>query len=141
MNKLILFLVSGILAFGAVACQDNTNKTSEAPGTTSETAAPAKEASQKTAITGSADKTGTTVKKGTTENAGGGVKTIVKNKLEEKFPGSKLEVEEKAGVLTIKGTVPSQAELKKIEPAVKEYKLQGVKSVKVEAKVASTKPQ
>ncbi|MBW4669838.1 MAG: BON domain-containing protein [Cyanomargarita calcarea GSE-NOS-MK-12-04C] len=137
MKKLILFLVSGILAFGAVACQDNTNKTSEAPGTTNEATAPVKEASQKT----ESSKTGTAVKKGATENAAGGVKTIVKKKLEEKFPGSKLEVEEKAGVLTIKGTVPSQADLKKIEPAVKEYKLQGVKSVKVEAKVASTKPQ
>jgi hyperosmotically inducible periplasmic protein len=138
MKKVILFIVSGVLAFGAVACQDNANKTAEAPGT-NETAAPAKEASQKT----ESSKTGipgTTVKSAT-ENATGGVKTIVKNKLEEKFPGSKLEVEEKAGVLTIKGTVPSQADLKKIEPAVKEYKLQGVKTVKVEAKVASKKPQ
>ena len=138
MKKLILFLVSGILAFSAVACQDNTNKTSEVPGT-NETTAPVKEASQKTESS-KTPITGTAVK-GVTENANGGVKTIVKKKLEEKFPGSKLEVEEKAGVLTIKGTVPSQADLKKIEPAVKEYKLQGVKSVKVEAKVASTKPQ
>jgi hyperosmotically inducible periplasmic protein len=139
MKKVILFLVSGVLAFGAVACQDNANKTAEAPGT-NETAVPAKEASQKT----ESSKTGipgTTVVKSATENATGGVKSIVKNKLEEKFPGSKLEVEEKAGVLTIKGTVPSQADLKKIEPAVKEYKLQGVKTVKVEAKVASKKPQ
>ncbi len=138
MKKVILFLVSGVLAFGAVACQDNANKTAEAPGT-NETAAPAKEASQKT----ESSKTGipgTTVKSAT-ENATGEVKSIVKSKLEEKFPGSKLEVEEKAGVLTIKGTVPSQADLKKIEPAVKEYKLQGVKTVKVEAKVASKKPQ
>jgi hyperosmotically inducible periplasmic protein len=153
MKKIIPFLVSGILMVGAVACQQDASKTSDA-GTTNEAPAnTAKEATSKTAdnaktaITDTATKA-TDAAKTTTggaktalTNATGGVKTIVKNRLEEKFPGSKLSVEEKEGVLTVKGTVPDQATLKKIEPAVKEYKFQGVKTVKVEATVAGNKAQ
>jgi hyperosmotically inducible periplasmic protein len=145
MKKIIPFLVSGILMVGAVACQQDASKTSDAGTTNEAPATTAKEATSKTA-TDTATKT-TNAAKGTADGAktavtgAGGVKTIVKNRLEEKFPGSKLSVEEKEGVLTVKGTVPDQATLKKIEPAVKEYKFQGVKTVKVEATVAGKKAQ
>lgn len=145
MKKIIPFLVSGILMVGAVACQQDASKTSDAGTTNEAPATTAKEATSKTA-TDTATKA-TNAAKGTADGAktaatgAGGVKTIVKNRLEEKFPGSKLSVEEKEGVLTVKGTVPDQATLKKIEPAVKEYKFQGVKSVKVEATVAGKKAQ
>jgi hyperosmotically inducible periplasmic protein len=148
MKKFIPLLLSGILAVGAVACQD-ASKTSDTGSSTDTAANTAKEAASntqtaakktaegaKTAATGTADKVGTAVK-----GSANGAKTIVKNNLEKKFPGSKLNVEEKDGVLTVKGTVPDEATLKKIEPAVKEYKFEGIKTVKVEAKVAEKKVQ
>jgi hypothetical protein len=145
MKKIIPFLVSGILMVGAVACQQDASKTSDA-GTTNE--APATTAQEATSTTADNATKGTNAAKTTTDgaktastNAGGGVKTIVKNRLEEKFPGSKLSVEEKDGTLTVKGTVPDEATLNKIEPAVKEYKFEGVKNVKVEATVAGKKAQ
>jgi hyperosmotically inducible periplasmic protein len=159
MKKFIPLLISGILVVGAVGCQD-ASKTSDAGSSTTDTAVnKAKEAASttqtaaknaadgaKTAVTGTVDKAGTAVKGAATgaktalNNAASGAKTIVKNNLEKKFPGSKLDVEEKDGVLTVKGTVPDEATLKKIEPAVKEYKFEGIKTVKVEAKVAEKKP-
>lgn len=170
MKKLIPFLVSGILVVGAVGCQqgannaDSTGADSEAPANAVKDAANKTETAVKDAagkvkdtttdaanqtgdaVKGAADKTATAVKgatdgaKSAVQNASG-VKTIVANKLAEKFPGSKLEVNEKDGVLTVTGTVPDQETLKKIEPAVKEYKFQGIKTVKVDAKVAENKPQ
>ncbi len=160
MKKLIPFLVSGILLVGTIGCQEATKTGSETNGTTNEAAqAPAKEASQKTetaaktatdntktAATGAAKKIETGAKTATdkaktaaTGAATDNTKSSVKSKLAEKIPGSKLEAEDKDGVVTIKGTVPSEADLKKIEPAVKE--INGVKSVKVEAKVAAAKAQ
>ncbi|BAZ42151.1 hypothetical protein NIES4101_81190 [Calothrix sp. NIES-4101] len=149
MKKFIPFLISGILAVGAVACQDasktsdagssptdSVNKTAKDVGAKTETAAKNTADGAKTAV----NKTTTAAKTALTSTSGG-TKTIVKNNLEKKFPGSKLDVEEKDGVLTVKGTVPDEATLKKIEPTVKEYKFQGVKTVKVEAKVAEKKAQ
>ncbi|MBF2064096.1 MAG: transport-associated protein [Calothrix sp. C42_A2020_038] len=144
MKKVIPFIVSGVLMVGAVACQQDTSKTSDA-GTANDTpVTTVKEATSKTAnntkTVASKPTTNTKLNEGTkTSTNAGGVKTIVKNRLEEKFPGSKLSVEEKDGVLIVKGTVPDEATLKKIEPTVKEYKFQGVKNVKVEAKVAGKK--
>lgn len=129
MKKLIPFVVSGILLIGTIGCQQGTQTGSET-GTTNEAGAPVKEASQTT---------GDAMKNGDAMKGGSDTKSLVNSKLTEKIPGSKLAVEDKDGVVTVTGTVPSQADIKKIEPAVKEVK--GVKSVKVEAKVASTKPQ
>ncbi|AFY34392.1 BON domain-containing protein [Calothrix sp. PCC 7507] len=149
MKKLIPFLVSGILVVGIFGCQDATKTGSETPGTTNEAVKPAKDATQKTetATKGAADtdKTKTTTKaaadttKTAPASATGNTKSLILSKLEQKIPGSKLEVEDKAGAVTIKGTVPTEADIKKIEPLVKQLK--GVKSVKVEAKAASAKPQ
>lgn len=129
MKKLIPFIIGGVLVIGAVGC-DNKAKNAEAPGTTNEAAAPAKEASQTT--TGKA--TTATATKTTPET---GLAGEVSKKLKDSLPGSNLSTEIKDGVVTVKGTVPSEAELKKIEPLVS--KLKGVKSVKVEAKVDSAK--
>ncbi|MDZ8052770.1 MAG: BON domain-containing protein [Aulosira sp. ZfuVER01] len=158
MKKLIPLLVSGILVVGAVGCQDAT-KTSSDTSTTNEVSKTAKEASQKTAtgaknatetgktaVKETGDKTKTAVKeaaantktavKGAAESTS---KSLILSKLSEKIPGSKLVVEDKDGVVTVTGTVPTEADLKKIVPLVKEQK--GVKSVKVEAKAASAKAQ
>ncbi|AFZ02621.1 transport-associated protein [Calothrix sp. PCC 6303] len=137
MKKLIPFLISSVLVVGAVGCNSDT-KTSETTTTTDSTAV--KEAGQKTqgttTTTKTTEKTTTAVK-----DAAGGVKTIVKNKLEKQFPGSSLQVNQAGDVLTVSGTVPDEATLKKIEPAVKENKFEGVKTVKVDVKVAAKKAQ
>lgn len=140
MKKLIPFLVSSVLLLGAVGCQQDASKTSDAGSTTEAPANAVKEAASTTQT--AAQKTSTAASNASSKgtNAAGGVKTIAKNRLEEKFPGSKLNVTEANGVLTVKGTVPNAETLKKIEPAVKEYKFQGVKTVKVEATVAGKKP-
>ncbi|OUL19873.1 BON domain-containing protein [Nostoc sp. 106C] len=158
MKKLIPLLVTGILVVGTFGCQDAT-KTSSDTSTTNESSQPAKEASQKTAtgaktttetgktaVKETGDKTKTAVKEAAanTKTAAKGVaestsKSLILSKLSEKIPGSKLIVEDKDGAVTVKGTVPTEADLKKIAPLVKEQK--GVKSVKVEAKAASAKAQ
>lgn len=157
MRKLIPFVVSGILAVTAVGCQGGSDTATTTPGpdaatkvkdAAAKTGDAAKDAANKTgdAVKGAADKTTTAVKDAadktkTAVQSASGVKTIVTNRLKEKFPGSDLKVEDKDGALTITGTVPSADVAKKLEPAVKEYKLQGVKTVKVDVKVAEKKPQ
>ncbi|MBD2383891.1 BON domain-containing protein [Cylindrospermum sp. FACHB-282] len=165
MKKLIPFLISGVLVAGVFGCQEAPKTSSENSSTTNESAqAPVKQASQTTETTAkdATEKTkpadATTAKdatektkiadattaKGATEKtkpvvtAGSdNVKTLALDKLKEKLPGSNLVVESKEGVVTVTGTVPAEADLKKIEPIVKQ--LNGVKSVKVEAKVATDK--
>ena len=139
MKKLIPFVVSGILLIGTIGCQEAT-KTGSETGTTNEAGTPAKEASQKTDGTMKNDgamKNDSAMKNGDAMKGGTDTKSLVNSKLTEKIPGSKLAAQDKDGVVTVTGTVPSQADIKKIEPAVKEVK--GVKSVKVEAKVGSAK--
>jgi hyperosmotically inducible periplasmic protein len=137
MKKLIPFIISGVLVIGAVGC-DNGAKNAEAPSTTNETTAPAKEASQTTTGKETAAKPGTDKVAGIAKTAvQTGLAGEVSKKLKDSLPGSKLSAEIKDGVVTVKGTVPSEAELKKIEPLIS--KLKGVKSVKVEAKVDSAK--
>ncbi|MBD0263451.1 MAG: BON domain-containing protein [Tolypothrix sp. Co-bin9] len=142
MKKLIPFLVSGILLVGSIGCQEATKTGSE-----NEAGAPAKEASQTTEgamkggdamKAGDAMKGGNAMKAGDAMKGGTDTKSLVNSKLIEKIPGSNLVAENKDGVVTVTGTVPSQADINKIEPAVKE--VSGVKSVKVEAKVGGAKP-
>ena len=147
MKKLILLLVSSILVVGTFGCQ-------EAPKTAETPQAPAIPASQ---INQTADKTiakipgtqttpfglstDTKVKtdfgKTAATKAKSNLKTEVSEKLNKGLPGNKLQVENKEGEITLKGTATSVEELKKAETLVKE--VQGVKTVKVEAKVDAVK--
>jgi|UPI000370504A osmotically-inducible protein OsmY len=131
MKKLIVFLMSGILLAGTVACQQEAAKTGpETPGAANEnTKAPVKEASQTSQTSNKAVTT--------SKSSANDLISAVSKHLKEKLPGSKLEVEGQDGAITVKGTVPSPAELKKVVPLAKEVK--GVKTVKVEAKVEPTK--
>ena len=74
---------------------------------------------------------------GTAEDAtavDGDVATQANKALKDKLPTSKLEAkEEEAGVVSVSGTVSSDAELQEIEPTVKSVK--GVTEVKVDATV------
>jgi hyperosmotically inducible periplasmic protein len=130
MKKLMPLVISGLLLFGTAACGGGGADTaSTTPGGANDAAAPVKEAAQKTE--GAAKNTADGVKK-TAASATGGVKTVIKNQLSKKIAGSKLDVSEKEGVVTVTGTVPTEADKKKIEPLIKDAKFQGVKSVKVD---------
>ena len=154
MKKLILLLVSSILVVGTFGCQEASKTGSETSNTTNETAqAPATPASQ---INQTADKTiakipGTqktpegvstdTIKtdseKTVAAKAKSNLKTEVSEKLNKGLPGNKLQVENKEGEIILKGTATSTEELQKAETLAKE--VQGVKTVKVEAKVEAVK--
>ncbi|MEH2222884.1 BON domain-containing protein [Nostoc sp.] len=150
MKKLILLVVSSILVVGTFGCQEAPKTGSETPSTTNEAAqAPAKPASQtnqtakvpETQTTPLAANTGTKVKtdaeKTAATKAKSDLKTEVSAKLNKGLPGNKLQVENKQGEIILKGTATSVEELKKAETLAKE--VQGVKTVKVEAKVDTVK--
>lgn len=153
MNKFIPLIISGVIAVGAVGCEEPPSRTSaDAPsGTTENVNAPTQETAQKT----QEDATGQ-VRKDQIEsdirareqrnNATGGdakredddLESEVRGKLEANLPASQLTVDAEEGALTVAGTVPTQEQLNKIPTLAQEIK--GVKSVKVEAKVAPAQP-
>jgi flagellar biosynthesis component FlhA len=151
MKKLIPLIVSSILVVGTFGCQEAPKTgSSETPSTTNEAAqAPAKPASQTnetatipgTETTPLAASTDTKVKTDSEKTAATKVKsdlkTEVSTKLNKGLPGNKLQVENKEGEIILKGTAVSKQELQKAETLAKE--VQGVKTVKVEAKVEAVK--
>ncbi|HLO85731.1 MAG TPA: BON domain-containing protein [Nostocaceae cyanobacterium] len=145
MKKLIPFLISGILVTGVFGCQEATKTGSETPANNSETSsAPAKPASQTTQTTDKTTKSPTektttptaTTPAATTKDSDN-LKTAVKEQLQKSLPGNKLEIDSKGSEIIIKGAAASQEELTKAETLAKSVK--GVKTVKVEAKVAPAK--
>ncbi|MBD2346479.1 BON domain-containing protein [Anabaena subtropica] len=143
MKKLFSLLVSGFLIAGSFGCQ-------EAPSTTnSATQSPTKQTSESIKTTGKTIKstvrettiplTGTNtkdkleIKKTVATKTPGDLKTSVSKKLQAGIPGNKFLVENQQGEITLKGIATSQEELKKAENLIKE--IEGVKSVKIEAKV------
>ncbi len=151
MKNLIPLLVSSILVVGAFGCQEAPKTGSETPSTTNEAAQiPAKPASQinqtakipGTQMTPLAASTDTKVKtdseKTAATKAKSDLKTEVSEKLNKGLPGNKLVVENKEDEIILKGTATSAEELQKAETLAKE--VQGVKTVKMEAKVEAVKP-
>ena len=151
MKKLIPFLVSSVLVAGMVGCQEAPKTGSETTGTTSETpSVPAKPASDTTQIidnsTATPTATPTTTSTATptatptttaTPKTKTDLKSEVSKKLKEGLPGNKLEVVNKDGEITLKGTATSKEEITQAETLIKE--VPGVKSVKVDAKVKTEK--
>ncbi|MTJ14866.1 BON domain-containing protein [Anabaena sp. UHCC 0187] len=141
MKKLISFLVSGVLLAGMVGCQEAPKTGSETTGTTGETpSVPAKPASDVTPITATPTVTPTVTPTATptgTPTPATNLKTEVSKKLKEGLPGNKLEVVNKDGEITLKGTATSKEEITQAEILTKE--VVGVKTVKVEAKVKTVK--
>ncbi|MDZ8051959.1 MAG: BON domain-containing protein [Aulosira sp. ZfuVER01] len=149
MKKLTPFLISSLLIFGAVAC-NNTEKTSEsAPANPNEAVqrpdAQATEAAQKDAQSQTRrDQLNADIRaREQRNNAGGGdtkrdegdLASEVRSKIEANIPNGALTVEaDKNGTVTIGGTVNNQQQLAKIEPLAKQIK--GVKKVVVKAAVA-----
>ncbi|MFN6461514.1 MAG: BON domain-containing protein [Nostoc sp. DedVER02] len=150
MKKLILLLVSSILVVGTFGCQEAPKTGSETPSTTNEAAqVPAKPASvtnetaklpaiQTTPLAAGTDtKVKTSSEKTAATKVKSDLKTEVSTKLNKGLPGNKLQVENKEGEIILKGTATSAEELKKAETLAKE--VQGVKTVKIEAKVEAVK--
>lgn len=149
MNKLTPFLLSGILLFGATACNETAKTSADAPASSTETSAspPAAESVQKTQGDATSDvrkaqansdirarEQRNNVTGGDAIRADDDLKSEVRSKLEVNITKGQLTVEAKDGVVTVGGTVPNQQDLAKIEPLAKEIK--GVKNVNVTAVVA-----
>lgn len=152
-KKFIPFLISGILAIGAVGCENVSKTSSEAPNTTNETTtAPDAQTAQQTE-----DDATSEVRKAQIESdiraregrndAGGDdvqradadLKSEVRGKLEVNIPASQLAVDAEEGAVTITGTVPTQNDVSKIDTLAKEIK--GVMSVTNKATVAPATSQ
>ena len=149
MKNLLGLLIGGFLVVGAVSCSEPPSRTSaDAPDSTKENVnAPTKEASQTT----QSDATNDTRKRqiesdtrareernnvtgGDADRADADLESEVRGKLEANLPASQLTVDAEKGDVTVVGTVPTQEQLSKIPTLAQEIK--GVKSVKVNAKVA-----
>jgi hyperosmotically inducible periplasmic protein len=151
MKKLTPFLLSGFLLLGATAC-DTAKTNTEAPNTTNETAqAPVQDTAQQTQNDAQSDlrrkqlnsdirarEQRSNVTGGDADRADGDLKSEVRSKLEANLPASQLAVDAKDGAVTVSGTVPTQAQLNRVEPLAMEIK--GVKSTTVNVKVAPMKP-
>jgi hyperosmotically inducible periplasmic protein len=148
MKKLTTALLSGFLLLGAVACTETAQTNTEAPDQPSDTTqAPEADTAQNTQDDATSevrknqlesdirareqrnDMTG-----GDADRADGDLESEVRSKLEANLPASQLSVEAKDGAVTVRGTVPTEEQLARIEPLAKEIK--GVQSVVVDAAVA-----
>jgi osmotically-inducible protein OsmY len=151
MKKLTPFLLGSLLFFGAVACEDNTARTSDsAPSNPNEAAeapdARATETAQQDAQSQTRrDQLNADIRAreerdkiasgGDANRAASDLASEVRSKLEANIPGGALTVEaEDTGVVTVGGTVNNQDQLNKIEPLAKE--IRGVTQVVVKAAVA-----
>ena len=144
MKKLIPFLVSSVLLAGMVGCQEAPKTGSETTGTDTTTTpvVPAKPASDTTPMIDNSTATPTptttsTASPTSTSKSTTDLKTEISKKLKAGLPDNKLEVVNKNGEITLKGTATSQKEITQAETLIKE--VAGVKSVKVEAKVKADK--
>jgi len=149
MKNLLGLLIGGFLVVGAVSCSEPPSRTSaDAPDSTKENVnAPTKEASQTTQSDATSDtrerqiesdirarEQRNNVTGGDADRADADLESEVRGKLEANLPASQLTVDAKEGDVTVVGTVPTQEQLSKIPTLAQEIK--GVKSVKVNAKVA-----
>jgi osmotically-inducible protein OsmY len=150
MKNLLGLLIGGFLVVGAVSCSEPPSRTSaDAPDSTKENVnAPTKEASQTTQTDATSDtrkrqiesdikarEQRNNVTGGDADRADADLESEVRGKLEANLPASQLTVDAKEGDVTVVGTVPTQEQLSKIPTLAQEIK--GVKSVKVNAKVAA----
>jgi hyperosmotically inducible periplasmic protein len=149
MNKLIVFLLSGLLMVGATAC-DSARTSSEAPPTTQDNprAVDTQEASdtQGDAVSDirrnqaesdirAREQRNDIINDGSAENRDDDDLTSeVRSKLEANLPASALVVDTEDGAVTISGTVPTQEQYDRI--AVLAQEIKGVRSLNIKAKVA-----
>ena len=146
MNKLTPFLLSGVLLFGAAAC-DTARTSSDAPTSIDGQVENARNVEETKEDAGSEirlDQLNADIRSrkqrnnllgDQTERADSDLESEVRAKLEANIPRAKLTVDAEDGVVTIVGIVPDQKEYETVEPLAKE--ILGVKSVKTDVKVVS----
>jgi len=151
MNKLTAFTLSGVLLFGAVACNTNdVAKTDEAaPDSVSNTVKTPEAEEVKEARKDAENQTRqaqleSDIRAREQRNDMGingqqvrdddALESEVRDKLEANIPGGLLTVEAEDGIVTVAGTVLNAEKLAMIDNLAKEIK--GVKTVKLNVKVA-----
>jgi hyperosmotically inducible periplasmic protein len=153
MNKFMPLIISGVIAVGAVGCETPSRTSADAPADTSENVnAPTKETAQQIQEDATSEvrkeqiesdirarEQRNDVTGGDADRADADLESEVRGKLEANLPASQLTVESEEGTVTVAGTVPTQEQLNKIPTLAQEIK--GVKSVKVDAKVAPAQPE
>lgn len=147
MKKLMPFLLGSLLLVGVAACSDVAKTSADAPNSTERVGnVPDTDSSQTTRQDANRDVRSAQIQADERarqqrnqaagndgEIAEGDVESLVRNRLEQQIPSGNLAVDSEDGVVTISGTVTSQADLDRIDEIAQE--VQGVKSVKVNAKV------
>jgi hyperosmotically inducible periplasmic protein len=135
MKKLFSLLVTGFLIVGSFGCQEASSSNNASSPAPTKAASEGKTAVKETTtpVPGTKAKNKIESKKTAAKKTEGDLKAAVTKKLQAGIPGNKFVVDNKNGEITLKGIVGSQQELEKAEKLVKE--VEGVKSVKVEAKV------
>jgi hyperosmotically inducible periplasmic protein len=148
MKNLIGLMLGGALLLGAVACTETAQTNTEAPDQPNQAAeAPDQETAQTTQDDATSDvrknqlesdirarEQRNDVTGGDADRADGDLESEVRSKLEANLPASQLSVEAKDGTVTVRGTVPTEEQLQRVEPLAREIK--GVQNVAVEAEVA-----
>ncbi len=142
MSKVTLFLLSGVLIFGAAACDGNAKTSSDAPRTVDgqvENPRDVEETREDAASEIRQDQLNSDIRAreqrndligDQTDRANSDLESEVRSKLEANIPRAKLTINAEDGVVTIAGTVPDQKEYKTVEPLAKE--ILGVKEVKMD---------
>ncbi len=147
MKKLMPFLLGSLLLVGVAACNDVAKTSADAPNSTERVGnVPDADSAQTTRQDANRDVRSAQIQADERarqqrnqaagndgEIAEGDVESLVRNRLEQQIPSGNLAVDSEDGVVTISGTVTSQADLDRIDEIAQE--VQGVKSVKVNAKV------
>ena len=149
MKKLVPLILCSVLLLGTVACNNTAKTSQDAPNkvgvTTKTPSASEVEDTQADAQSEvrrneldadirAREQRNDAFNNGGTQRTDSDLESEVRDKLEANLPASELTIQAKDDAITVAGTVPTQAQLDKIEPLAKQIK--GVKSVKVEAQVA-----
>ncbi|HAG83235.1 MAG TPA: transporter [Cyanobacteria bacterium UBA12227] len=154
MKRLTILLISGVLLFGAAAC-DSARTSTNAPVSTQDNpeAPEAEEARQNkedatdevrrkqlnSDIRANEERNNAFNEGSATDRDDDSIASEVRSKLEANLPASALVVEAEDGTVSVGGTVPTQEQYDRIETLAKEIK--GVQAVNVKVKVAPAKPE
>jgi len=152
MKILTTVLLSSALLLGGVACSNTARTAADAPADTSKVGeAPQAEEAETAQEDGQSDvrreqlnsdirarEQRNNATGGDLERADGDLESEVRSKLEANLPASQLAVEAKDGAVIVSGTVPTQAQLDRIDTLAREIK--GVTTVKINATVAPAEP-
>jgi hypothetical protein len=152
MKKLASLVISGLLLFGSVACNNTAKTSGSAPDNASTNPQTPSQSTVKSDLNDAqsgtrrnqlnsdirANEQRNDTTGGDKDRASGDLATEVRSKLEANIPNGQLTVQANdQGAVTVAGTVPHSDQISKIDKLAREIK--GVKSVNVKAVVAPPK--